>query len=139
MAASGLRSSWEASATNWRTFVSLACRAASASSTLLSMWLNACPTRPTSDVGSASSGGTRTASATSPRSSGSCETCWAVAATRFSGRRLRRTTVREATTAPPMARPVSTVSRPMSWASWWSTSLQRDPPERLALRDPVVA
>ena len=51
MAASGLRSSCEASATNWRTFVSLAWRAASASSTLLSMWLSASPTRPTSEVG----------------------------------------------------------------------------------------
>ena len=37
-------------------------------------------------------GGTRTARATSPRSSCSWETCWAVAATRFSGRRLRSTT-----------------------------------------------
>ena len=50
-----------------------------------------------------SSGGTRTASATSPRSSGSWDTCCAVAATRFSGRRLRCTTVREAMIARPMA------------------------------------
>jgi hypothetical protein len=41
MAASGFRSSCEASATNWRTRISLACRAVSAPATLLSMWLMA--------------------------------------------------------------------------------------------------
>ena len=48
------------------------------------------PDRPTSEAGLASCG-TRTARATSPRSSFSWDTCWAVAATRFSGRRLRTT------------------------------------------------
>ena len=71
IAASGVRSSWLASATNWRTFISLACRAASALSTWPSMWFSAEPTWPTSVRGSVSAAGTRTGSATSPWSSGS--------------------------------------------------------------------
>ena len=73
------------------------------------------PTRPTSDAGSVSSGGTRTARATSPRSSSSCETCWAVAATRLSGRRLRSTSARDAKTVTPMASRDSTPPSPISW------------------------
>ncbi len=48
MVASGVRSSWEASATNWRTCISLRCRAVSESSTWARRVLSAAPTWPTS-------------------------------------------------------------------------------------------
>ncbi len=104
-----MRSSWEASATNWRTFVSLRCRAASAPSTLSSMWLNAWPTWPTSEAGLASPGATRIGTWPSPLSSGRLETWVAVAASRVSGRRLRSTTrrapMKESRIAPRVSRP----------------------------------
>ena len=56
-----------------------------------SMRLTAAPTCPTSVPGSVSPSGTRTLSATSPRSSGSSATCETVSATRCSGRSARRT------------------------------------------------
>ena len=89
--ASGVRSSWLASATNWRTRVSLSCRAVSAAETCPSIRLSAAPTWPTSVRGSVSASGTRSDSSTVPRSSGSSETLVAVAATRRSGRRVSRT------------------------------------------------
>ena len=62
-----------------------------------SMWLSAAPTWPTSVAGSAS--GTRSASSTSPRSSGSVLTRRAVAATRSSGSSSRRTSTAPITPA----------------------------------------
>ena len=56
-----------------------------------SIWFSAAPTCPTSVRVSVSWSGTRTPRSTSPRSSGSVETCRAVAATRSSGRSDRRT------------------------------------------------
>ena len=72
MAASGVRSSWLASAANRRSRASLAARRASAASTCPSIRLNAEPTWPTSVRGSAS--GTRSGSVTSPLASGSSAT-----------------------------------------------------------------
>ncbi len=69
MDANGVRNSCEASATNWRTWVSDSCRALSAPSTLSSMLLRARPTWPTSVRGSVSAAGTRCANATAPESS----------------------------------------------------------------------
>jgi len=89
MAASGVRSSWLASAANRRSRVSLAARCRSAVSTWPSMRLNASPTWPVSVSGSVS--GTPAGSDTTPDSSGSSATCEAVAATRRSGRSENRT------------------------------------------------
>ncbi len=86
MDASGVRSSWLASATNWRTRVSLACLAVSALDTWSIIRFSAAPTFPASVRPSVSASGTRTSSPTSPRSSGSREIRAAVAATRSSGR-----------------------------------------------------
>jgi hypothetical protein len=103
--ASGVRSSWLASATNWRTWVSDSCRAASDCSTWSSSRLSAVPTRPTSVRVSVSSCGTRSGSATSPLASGSSVTRVAVAATCESGRSVRRTTMTPV--APATRRPAS--------------------------------
>ncbi len=86
-----MRSSCEASATNWRTRCSLWWRELSASSTWSSISLRAAPTCPTSVRVSVSAGSTRSASATLPVDSGIRETRVAVSATRWSGSRLRRT------------------------------------------------
>ncbi len=119
-----MRSSWEASATNCRSFTSDACRAASAPSTLSSMWLKASPTRPTSLTGSVSASGTRTMPSTSPLSSGRFDTVVAVAASRFSGARLLTTTPRATSTAAAMTTPVSsasnTISEVIALVSWLS-------------------
>ena len=114
IAANGVRSSWLASATKCRTRVSLACRAASASATWPSIRLSAAPTCPTSVRGSVSTAGTRTDSATSPRSSGSSATRLAVAATRRSGRRLRPMTVAPISPASSAAASPMAVSRTMT-------------------------
>ncbi len=85
-----MRSSWLASATNWRTCVSDSCRAASAASTCPSIRFSAVATWPTSLVSSVSCAGTRSR-ITAPRSSGCSETRAAVSATRSSGTISRRT------------------------------------------------
>ena len=87
--ATGVRSSWLASAAKRRSRSSPACRRASASPTWPSMWLSAAPTWPTSVRGSVS--GTGSGMAISPLARGSRVTSAAVAATRRSGRRDRRT------------------------------------------------
>ena len=89
MAASGVRSSWLASAAKRRSRASEAARRARAASTWPSIRLNADPTWPTSVRGLAS--GTRSLSVTSPLASGSCVTRAAVAATRRNGRNDNRT------------------------------------------------
>ena len=89
MAASGVRSSWLASAAKRRSRASEAARRASAASTWPSIRLNAAPTWPTSVRGLAS--GTRSGSVTWPLASGSCVTRVAVAATRRNGRNDNRT------------------------------------------------
>ena len=89
MAASGVRSSWLASAANRRSRASLAARRARADSTCPSIRLNATATWPTSVRGLAS--GTRSGRVTSPLASGSWVTRVAVAATRRSGRSDSRT------------------------------------------------
>ena len=89
MAASGVRSSWLASAANRRSRASLAARRRSAVSTCPSIRLNASPTWPVSVPGSVS--GTPAGIATSPDSSGSSATWDAVTATRRSGRSDSRT------------------------------------------------
>ena len=78
MEASGVRSSWLASATNCRTRVSLSCRALSAEPTCPSIRLSAAPTCPTSVRESASAAGTRSRRATSPLCRGSSDTRVAV-------------------------------------------------------------
>ncbi|MFC5126006.1 hypothetical protein ACFPRL_22405 [Pseudoclavibacter helvolus] len=85
MEASGVRSSWLASATNWRIFASLASRAVNAREMCPSIVLKACPIRPTSVRGSASLGSTRTSRAASPDVSGSFEMLVARCSTRSSG------------------------------------------------------
>ena len=89
MAASGVRSSWLASAAKRRSRASLAARRASAPSTWPSIRLNASATWPTSVRGLMS--GTRSARVTSPLARGSWVTRVAVAATRRSGRKDSRT------------------------------------------------
>ena len=84
-----MRSSWLASATNWRTCSSDSWRAASAASTCPSIRLIAPPTLPTSVSGWAY--GTRSLMLTSPLSRGSSDTRVAVSATLVRGRSPRRT------------------------------------------------
>ena len=106
-----MRSSWLASATNRRTRVSLSWRARRAEATCSSIRFSAVPTCPTSVPVSVSGSGTRTASATSPRSSGSWVTRRAVPATRPSGRSASRTVTvaaRAIATSPDSATPVMT-------------------------------
>ena len=74
MVASGVRSSWEASATNWRTCCSLRCRASSEVSTWASSVLSAAPTWPTSVRSSVRWSGTRSVRSISPSASGSAAT-----------------------------------------------------------------
>src|SRR6478752_6937315 len=122
MAARGVRSSWLASATNWRSCISLSCRASKAAPTWSSMWLSAAPTWPTSVAGSAS--GTRSASSTSPRSNGRAVTRRAVVATRSSGSSSRRTStapITPATASVIAATSSSVVTRLVTvWLSWAS-------------------
>lgn len=101
------RSSWLASATNWRTRSSEGCLASRALSTFPSMWLNAAPACPISVLGSVSV--TRSPRLTSPRSRGSCATRVAAAAIRSSGRSDRRTT---------RAAAVAAASRPSAVGLW---------------------
>ncbi len=54
MVVSGVRSSWEASATNWRSLASDAARAVTSSSMRVSMWLSAAPSSAASVPGVAS-------------------------------------------------------------------------------------
>ena len=114
MAASGVRSSWLASAANRRSRVSLAARRARADSTCWSIRLNAAPTWPTSVRGSSS--GTR-ADRLMSVSSGSSVTMVAVAATRRSGRSDSRTSTTpepatsRTTTANTTASAISTLRR----------------------------
>ena len=116
MAASGVRSSWLASAANRRSRASLAARRRSAVSTCPSMRLNASPSWPVSVPGSVS--GTPLGIATSPDSSGSSATRDAVAATRRSGRSDSRT-------HPVPSTPASTRTPPKTPASASATSLSR--------------
>ena len=127
MEASGVRSSWLASATNARTFASLACRTASAEPTESSRLLSAAPTCPTSVRGLVSFSGTRCGRSTSPRSSGSAATFDATDATRRSGRRDRPTTsapMRAAT----MIAPSTTSTIGMSAAAIWCLRALRGSP-----------
>ena len=66
MVARGVRSSWEASATNWRTCCSLRWRWSREASTWSSIALSAAPTCPISVRSSVSRGGTRSAISISP-------------------------------------------------------------------------
>ena len=90
IAASGVRSSWEASATNSRTRSSERCRPLSAESTFSSIRFSACPTAPTSVLGRASAGATRVSGGSWPAPRSSWETSVATAETRSSGFMVRR-------------------------------------------------
>jgi hypothetical protein len=114
MAASGVRSSWLASAANRRSRFSLAARRLSASCTCPSIRLKASPTWPVSVAGSVS--GTPAGSSTSPDSSGNRATWDAVAATRRSGRSDSRTHSVPST-------PASSSTPPKTAASTSATSL----------------
>ena len=76
-----------------------------------SIRFSAAPTWPTSVSGSVSCSGTRTDSATSPRSSSSSATRLAVSATRRSGRRVRRTITAPANAARSAARRRATATK----------------------------
>ena len=128
MAASGVRSSWLASAAKRRSRASEAARRARAASTWPSIRLNAVPTWPTSVRGLAS--GTRSLSVTSPLASGSCVTRAAVAATRRNGRNDNRTN-------PVPSSPVSTSAAENATTSAISTFLRVD--SMAASGSPVIS
>ena len=92
MEASGVRSSWLASATKRRIRSSLRWRASSDSPTWSSSVLRAWPTRPISVCSSVSSSGTRSVMETAPSDSGRAATRVAVSATARSGFRPARIT-----------------------------------------------
>ena len=122
MAASGLRSSWLASATNCLTFDSDCSRAFSASSTLSSIRLNERPTRPTSLRGSRSRSSSRSGRVTRPVSRSISETLLAVFMRRLSGARVCRTTAvattPEATMASATMMPSASTSRCIACVHW---------------------
>ena len=122
-----MRSSWEASATNWRTCVSERWRAARADSTCPSSVLRAPPTCPTSAEEPRSALSTRSSMLTSPRSSGWEATRCAVRATRSRGASAERTMVRpaRATTRAPTRATASSMS---SWVRMSPLSPSRDSP-----------